>query len=231
MTNSISNNSVPDGQVPAPVKRGFSGIQLSLIVLLVMVITALVTFFVLRYYVFPADLKPVTLSAKEEQRLDNKLRKLGWQPASKTASGADSMEPEAYSEADQDREVTFSEKEVNSLIANNPDFARRVAIDLSDDLASAKILIPIPEDFPFMPGKTLRVNAGLELRLDDTRKPVVSLRGVSLMGVPVPNAWLGNLKNVDMVSQFGDKGFWKSFADGVDDLQVRDGELYIKLKE
>jgi len=69
------------------------------------------------------------------------------------------------------------------------------------------------------------------LCLDESRQPVVVLRGVSLMGVPVPNAWLGNLKNVDLVGQFGDKGFWKGFADGVDDLQVRDGELYIKLRE
>ena len=32
--------------------------------------------------------------------------------------------------------------------------------------------------------------------------------------------------------EFGDQGgFWKAFADGVDEIQVTDGELRIKLKE
>ena len=71
----------------------------------------------------------------------------------------------------------------------------------------------------------------MEVRLDASRRPVVALEGISIMGVPIPNAWLGNLKNVDLVGEFGDQGFWKKFADGVDDIQVRDGELYIKLRE
>ncbi len=216
-----------------PGKSGFSGKQLTLIVLAAILLTAGVTFIVLRTYVFPSEFKPVTLSAKEEQHLDQKLRLLGWQresDSSKTGK-AEVLKPEAYKESDKDRKVRLSEKEVNALIASNPDLARRVAIDFSKDLASAKILIPIPEDFPVMPGQILRVSAGLEVRLDKSRKPVVSLKGVSIMGVPIPNAWLGNLKNVDLVNEFGDSGFWKAFADGVDDLQVRNGELYIKLRE
>ncbi|OPZ64218.1 MAG: hypothetical protein BWY83_03244 [bacterium ADurb.Bin478] len=61
---------------------------------------------------------------------------------------------------------------------------------------------------------------------------MVVLRGVSIMGVPIPNAWLGNLKNIDLVQEFGgDRGFWKAFADGVDYIRVADGRLMIKLKE
>ncbi len=122
-------------------------------------------------------------------------------------------------------------EELNALIGGNPDLARRVVIDLADGLASAKLLIPIPEDFPVMAGRNLRVHAGLELRLTDEHRPLVMIRGVSIMGVPIPNAWLGNLKHVDLVAESGDAGFWKAFADGVEDLQVRDGELYIKLRE
>ncbi|MGB6137034.1 MAG: arginine N-succinyltransferase, partial [Shewanella sp.] len=92
-------------------------------------------------------------------------------------------------------------------------------------------LIPIPHDFPVMAGEILRVNTGLDIRLDANRRPVVALVGVSLMGVPIPNAWLGNMKNVNLVSEFGDRGFWNTFADGVDDIQIRDGELYIKLRQ
>jgi len=225
--------SISQTEPAPPVKTGFSGKQVTLIVLAAIVLAAGITFLLVRTYIFPSELKPVTLSVKEERQLDEKLRRLGWQrePTPQNPTDVESAQPEAYTESDEAREVTFSEKEVNALIGGNPDFARRVAIDLADDLASAKILVPVPEDFPVMPGRILRVNAGLEVRLDAARRPVVVLKGVSLMGVPIPNAWLGNLKNVDLVGEFGDRGFWKAFADGVDDLQVRDGELYIKLRE
>jgi hypothetical protein len=127
--------------------------------------------------------------------------------------------------------VSFSERELNAMLAKNTDLAQRLAIDLSDDLVSAKLLVPLEEDFPMLGGKTLRVNAGVELAYQGSR-PIVVLKGVSIMGVPIPNAWLGNLKNVDLVREFGaDQGFWKSFADGVEYIQVEDGRLLVKLKE
>jgi hypothetical protein len=86
-------------------------------------------------------------------------------------------------------------------------------------------------DFPVLGGKTLRFNAGLGLAYVNGR-PRVVLKGVSIMGVPVPNAWLGGLKNVDLVTEFAaSPGFWKSFSDGVRDIRVEDGRLTIRLKE
>ena len=80
-------------------------------------------------------------------------------------------------------------------------------------------------------GKTLRLAAGVEMAFRDAR-PVVALRGVSVMGIPIPNAWLGGLKNIDLVSEFGDQqGFWKQFAEGVDDIRVVEGRLQVSLKE
>jgi hypothetical protein len=235
-----------NGSPPLSLQRGASGAKLLLIIAATMLVTAGLTFFIIRTYIFPSPLTPVSLNAKEEQQLDQKLTRLGWQvePRSAvTASSGDSrttdnvsadsdeLTPEAYREFDADRQVTFSEKEVNSMIGRNPDFAQRVAIDFSNNLASAKMLIPIPDDFPIMAGEILRVNTGLDIHLDANRRPVVALVGVSLMGVPIPNAWLGNMKNVNLVGEFGDRGFWNAFADGVDDIQIRDGELSIKLRK
>ena len=81
-----------------------------------------------------------------------------------------------------------------------------------------------------MGGKILKVRAGLELAYRNN-KPIVILKGISLMGVPIPNAWLGNLKDVDLVSEFGDSGFWKAFADGVQSVRVEDGVLRVTLRE
>ncbi|MEW8626058.1 MAG: hypothetical protein AB2551_09920, partial [Candidatus Thiodiazotropha sp.] len=138
---------------------------------------------------------------------------------------------ERYDEKNARREVFFTERELNGMVANNPEMAKKLAIDLSDDLVSARILVPVDPDFPILGGKTLRVSTGMELAFRNA-KPVVILKGVSIMGVPIPNAWLGGLKNIDLISEFGDQqGFWASFAEGVENIRVEEGELKIKLKE
>ena len=106
-----------------------------------------------------------------------------------------------------------------------------MAIDLEPDLASARLRIPLDPDLPFFGGKILRAAAGLELKYQQA-KPVVILKGVTVWGVAIPNAWLGNLKNVDLVQEFGDeKGFWKSFSEGVEHIVIESGKATIKLKE
>jgi hypothetical protein len=51
------------------------------------------------------------------------------------------------------------------------------------------------------------------------------------MGIPIPAAWLGGLKNIDLISEFGDdRGFWSGFAEGVENIQVSDGLVKVKLK-
>jgi hypothetical protein len=80
-------------------------------------------------------------------------------------------------------------------------------------------------------GQTLKVRAGLELAYREGR-PSVALRGIRIMGVPLPNAWLGGIKNIDLVREHGVKeGFWKAFADGVGDIRVEEGRLRIRLNE
>lgn len=226
----------------AAVKRGFSGSQVALIVLLAVLVTAGLSYWFIRTYIVPADFKPVELSVKEQTKLDSKLRALGVDPkellpTAKRVEKAQEFDadgrlaPEAYSEDPEKRNVQMSERELNAMLASNPDLAKRFAVDLSDDLASAKLLIPVDPDMPMLGGRTLRVNAGVEVSYRDNQ-PVVILRGVSIMGVPLPQAWMGNLKNVDLVEQFGGgPGFWSAFAAGVEMIEIADGELHIKLSE
>lgn len=174
------------------------------------------------------------MSEKEDNRLDTKLEQFNWLGGNTTASSDTEnkkLEPEKYSEKGAKREIRLSERELNALLAKNTDLANKLAIDLSENLASGKLLVPMDEDFPVLGGKTLKLSAGIELSFTNDR-PIIKLKGVNVMGVPVPNAWLGGLKNVDLINEFGqDEGFWKSFAEGVDNFHVTDGGLVIKLKE
>lgn len=199
------------------------------IVVITMAVTLAVGYFAVTRYLFPTEFSPVTLNEREQQRLDSKLNRLGIQTESRSSSKK-ALEPERYSEKDAQREIFFSEKEINALIAHNTDLASKLAIDLSDNLASAKLLIDLDPDLPMVGGKTLKVTAGLELRID-SRNPRAILKGVSVWGVPVPNEWLGNLRNIDLLKEFGDAGgFWQAIRGGVEEIEITDGEVRVKLK-
>ena len=219
---------------------GIRGVHIFWIVLATVVITGAVTFWVVRTYIYAKDFEPVELSAGEQKTLDAKLRALGYDPGPAASAGdqparretdEEWLRSERYSEAGARRVVRFSERELNAMVANNPDLARKLALDLGDNLVSARLLVPVDPDFPILGGKTLRVSTGVEMAFRDAR-PVIVLKGVSVMGIPIPNAWLGGLKNIDLVGEFGDQGgFWSAFAEGVDDIRVEEGQLKIQLKE
>ena len=214
-----------------------------LIILFTAILTVAATYWVLKTYIFVSSFEPVILNQKEELTLLQKLKSIGYESglsaSGKSRSGKMGdeinkegyLKPERYSESGATREVSFTEREINALLAKNTDLAQKLAIDLADDLVSAKLLLPLEEDFPVLGGKTLRLNAGIGMAYQNN-KPVIILKGVTIMGVPIPNAWLGGLKNIDLVSEFGiDPGFWRSFAEGVEHIQVIGDRIDIQLKE
>lgn len=222
---------------PKPkLKQGFSGMQVLGIVLASVCVAIVTTAFAIKLYLFPAPFKPVELSQREVQQLTTKLEVFeGFNSQSaikkKEFSKDGTLKPEQYSEAGSTRDINFSERELNAMVAKNTDLAEKLAIDLAENMVSIKLLIPLDPDFPMLGGKTLRVKAGAELAYRDGR-PVIKLKGISLMGVPMPNAWLGGIKNIDLIKEFGgDEGFWKTFAEGVASITVVEGFLKIQLKE
>ncbi|MEM7193566.1 MAG: arginine N-succinyltransferase [Pseudomonadota bacterium] len=205
------------------------------IVAITVILSVGATLWILNTWVFPKRFDPVVLNASEKRVLDQKLEAFDqWDSTTRTSSSqsdSDELQPEKYSEEGANRTIRLSERELNALLAENTDLASRAVIDLAENLASGKLLVNMDPDFPLLGGKTIKISAGMELAYRE-KSPIVVLKGVSVMGVPIPNAWLGGLKNVDLVREFGaDEGFWKAFADGVDNVQVTEGNLEITLKE
>ena len=219
-------------------KQPFSWLKLFVIITVATALGCAIALWLATIFLFPREFKPVTLDQAEEKVLQTKLGRLEAKPrqmavreSAKQKNGRDKFVPEPYCEVGARREISFTEREVNGLLARNTDLAKKLAIDFSDDLASARLIVPLYKALPLMGGKTIKVSAGLELRYSHG-KPTVILKGISLWGVPVPNAWLGNLKNVDLVEKFGEEdGFWKAFAAGVEDIKISEGQLRFKLKE
>jgi hypothetical protein len=214
--------------VPPPDPQQHNGWRTFGIVVITMAVTLAVGYWAVTTWLFPTEFKPVVLNQEQQQILDQKIRLLG---GSSRSGENEAIEPEAYSEVGASREVEFSEREVNALLAKNTELANKLAIDLSDDLVSARLLVDVDPDFPLLGGKTIKVTGGMELRLVGS-KPSAVLKGISVWGVPLPNAWIGNIKNVDLVQEFGDAGgFWQAISEGVEKIEVRDGRLLIQLKE
>ncbi len=205
------------------------------IIFITILVSVGVTAWVINGYIFPKRFKPVVLSQKEENVLGQKLQRFqGFEPSKLNADTSKetqtkTLTPEKYS-GDTDKIIGFTERELNSLLAKNTHLSDKLAIDLSDNLLSVKLLIPVDQEFPVIGGKTIKVTSGMELAFKNSR-PIVILKGVSLMGIPIPNAWLGGFKNIDLIKEFGlDEGFWDAFSDGVKEMQAEEGRFMIKLK-
>jgi hypothetical protein len=213
---------------PGPAVRTGSGWRTFGIVVITIVVTLIAAYWLMSSVLFPDAFTPVTLNQQEQQQLTQKLDRLH---ADSRPDGRQAVQPEPYSEEGASREIVFTEKELNAMLARNTDLASKLAIDLADNLASANLLVDLDPDLPFVGGNTLKVTAGMELKVSNGR-PRAVVKGVSLWGVPLPNAWLGNLKNKDLIQEFGEAGgFWQAINDGVEQIEVKNGSLRIRLKE
>jgi len=191
-----------------------------------------------KYNIYASTFTPTQLNTTERKTLDSKLALLEKSAQRdpqigkmKHGSSSGAMQPERYNEEGARRTISLTEKELNAMIANTPDVAERVAIDLSDDLLSLKLVVPMDEEIIFIGGKTLRLHVGIILSYKNN-KPVIAIKGVSLGGIPIPNAWLGHIKEKNLVEEFGTEGgFWNLFAEGIKDIQVKEGHILISLNE
>ena len=215
-------------------KRGcfFWGAIISLASLLLVAITAVVTVFAFKYYM-NRKIDPTVLTEPEQQKLEEKLQVL---ESGEVAPGTAVPDPELKANRERDRRtVVFTEKELNGWLHHNTDLGETLYIDLEKDRIVGKLVHTFDgeqEDLPVVGGRTIRVGLGVESFMDEDGKMHLVVRSLTVGGVPVPNAWMFDLKNRDVIQEFGKEfPLLERFERGIEDFEIRDGELHVVLAE
>jgi hypothetical protein len=208
----------------------FGCLHVLLCCILIVLVAILASLWWLKRNVYAGEFTPVELEQRELLVLDAKLNAVD-PSIPQYGALAVATPPEAYSEDDNRRNIVFSQDELNAVLAKDPELAKRVKFHLSDQLVSLQFITPMDEEIPVVGGKTFKFNMGISLNYTNS-KPVVSVRGISIGGIPVPSAWWGDIKNKNLVEEFGQPGgFWEIFSKGVDYLEVTEGKFILHLKE
>lgn len=179
-------------------------------------LTAATTAWWVKRNLYASPIQPVRLTAPEQQVLDGKLNTL--------------QSPPEKSEDDR-RTLTISAKEINAYLARQG-LGDRVQVELSRGTLAATMVVPIPQDsgLPLLSGTTLRLRLRLSAAMTASRHPEVQIREVSVGGVPLPNAWLGSLKDVNLVGEHleNDPGL-QAFWAGIEELEIQPDGLRVRL--
>jgi len=128
-----------------------------------------------------------------------------------------------------EKEIVLTERELNGLLNENTPFGEQLKLELANNAVHARINADIPEDFPVMPGKKLKGKARFFIE-DEAGSPALILDDLTIWGISVPNAWLGELKGQNLLGTLltESKG---SGVPGIEDIRVENRTLIIQLAE
>jgi hypothetical protein len=199
----------PAGIAASAPKRKSSCLLVAVIALLLIVILA-----VGGYLWYNRPIKPVELSAKESQALEQKIDRME----------VDAGEPKYEAGT---KEIIITERELNGLLNENTDLGGKLSFALATDEIHARLETDLDEDLPVLGGKKLKAKARLLVKTTEGR-PSLILDDLTVWGVSLPNDWLGGMKGKDLLSEiFGDGGN----LGGIKEIRIEHGQLVIRLAD
>lgn len=120
------------------------------------------------------------------------------------------------------KSFSLTEREVNGLLNENTNLGKDVRLELGDDAIHARVRTTLAEDFPILGGHT--VNGRARFRVS-TAEGII-LDDVTVFGISLPNAWLGELKGKNLLTSVTG-----NLPKGVKSISVTDGKLNVELEE
>ena len=203
----------------------------TVIVLSSCVLTALGTVWWVKRHVYASPLVPVQLTASEQSTFDRKLSDLQIPGAPSLNPTSSDTSSETRATEHNPRSLLITTREINAFLAKQG-VGEQIKIDLAPDRVIANFLLPIDQDAPLFAGTTLRIRFALSAAMNSLGKLEIKVDDVSLGGIPIPNAWLGNIKGLDlMTSDLSGDPTLQRFAAGIKDFRIGRDELSVILNE
>lgn len=194
-------------------------------------LTAFGTVWWIKHHLYASPLTPVQLSSSEQVAWDQKLSRFESQAGLAAPTADPNPAPDIEPAAKDPRSLRVTSREINAFLAAQG-VGEQLKIDLAPQRVTANFLLPIDKDAPLLAGTTLRIRLALSALMNSAGKLELKLDDVSLGGIPLPNAWLGDIKGLDLLSRdLCDDPTLQRFAAGIKDFEIGDGALMIRLNE
>lgn len=225
-------NTIPDSSAaPASIKSTSTWKKKLLIVLVVILgccgVTAAATAWWVKRNIYASPFQPVNLTGQEKAAFDQKVTVLTNGATAQTAVDPKTAEQKV---SDDKRTLSVSEKEINAFLAERG-LGERIKVHLAAGNIEATALVPMDKDVPVLGGKTLRLRLDLAGNIGSGQN-ALRIADVSVGGVPLPNAWLGDLKGVNLIaSDIETDPVVKRFVAGIRQLEISDGAIRVLLNE
>lgn len=156
------------------------------------------------------EIKPVMLNASEKDTVAQKVDPETYQPGEKT--------------------IILTERELNGLLHLHTQLGGKVSFKLAKDAIHARVKTELDEDLPVLGGKTLKAKARFLVNTHENT-PKIILDDLTLYGISLPNAWLGDLKGKNLLATVSGTEGSNTFGRGVENISIHPGELRIELAE
>lgn len=207
----------PAQALPAT-KTGLSPLQILLILIgSILLVSALVSAAVIGWFNYnfnPMPLQPVVLSEVEQQAFTTKLAALGDPalvpvllkfPAHGPASAAAPTTPSATAAPTvpaglENKTLILTEREVNAYLASQ-NLGENIQVSFGEGQVITAIIVKVPTDFPILSGQKMRARITFGTGLTPERKLSLVFNDLHVGGISLPNAWLGDLKGVDLIAE------------------------------
>jgi hypothetical protein len=218
-------------EVSSAPKPGLSAKKVILIVLGTVLVTggiaAAAGAWWVKHTLYPSPMQPVVLTPQEQTAFEDKLAAF-----SAPAAPAATAQPEAPVDPElAKRTLIVTEREVNAYLAKQ-NLGETVEVNFGEGTVSSAIILTAPEDFPLLAGQKVRMRLTFGTSLNPGQKLSFVLDDVSLGGISLPNAWLADLKGVDLIAKNIEKDpGLQRFLAGIQKLEVHQGELKVLLNK
>lgn len=160
-------------------------------------------------------IQPVILTADEKTAVERKIDAV--------------HKPEEPHYEKGGRDIVLTEREINGLINDQTDLGRKLKIELGRDSIYARLEMDLDPDVMLIGGRHLKARARVLAKTEDG-VPSLVVDDVTVWGVSLPNAWLGNLKGQDLFRELLE-GEDDGRIPGIESIKVEPGQLRIRLQE